>query len=172
MSRYRAAGRSSMRASTTLANSTDCRCSSGSAGSASHLSTSDAPWSDHITPPFGSLAVLGGPRDRLAVSGQPGQRPVDLAEGHRLAAAEERVVVALEFVAMARLPLQQAEPRQGNTHTREHTLSVYPRKVIAESLSPGASLRGQHPGRGERGYRASISMTSGAGSVATGPASR
>src|SRR5215813_4352854 len=56
------------------------------------------------------------PAGYLAVPGQPPERGVHLAEWQRFAAAEVRVVVALEVIPVARLTLEQTEKGQRNCH--------------------------------------------------------
>src|SRR6266545_3589620 len=80
---------------------------------------------DGVALAFRSGAGLHLAGRHLAVSGQSGQRGVHLPERERLAATEVGVVVALQVVAVARLSLEQPKQGQWNTHTREHTRSVY-----------------------------------------------
>jgi hypothetical protein len=58
------------------------------------------------------------PGDQLAIAGKPAEGRVYLAERERLAPAEVRVVVALEVVTVARLPLEQAQESERNGHDR------------------------------------------------------
>ena len=130
-SRYASAGLPSISASVTFANSTVCRCGSGSTGSASHASTSARPRSViayrlRSGPSPGSAS----PPIDLAVPGQPAERRVDLPERQLLAPAEVGVVVALEVIAVARLPFKQPEQGQGDAHPPEYTLSVYSAQVL------------------------------------------
>ena len=65
-----------------------------------------------IRPPAG----LHLSRRHLPITGQTGQRGIDLAELERLAPAEVGVVVALEVVAIARFTLEEAEEGKGYAH--------------------------------------------------------
>src|SRR6266498_1787706 len=81
-----------------------------------------------------ALAVRSRPRldltrADLAVAGEPGEGGVDLTEREGPAPAEVGVVVALEVVAVAGLPLQQAEEGQGNVHGPKTTLKVYSQSI-------------------------------------------
>ena len=82
------------------------------------LDLGGAPLGDDVALAVRPLARLDVADHHLAVAGQPAEGRVDLAERQRLAAAEERVVVALEVVAVARLPFEQAEQGEGNAHGR------------------------------------------------------
>src|SRR6185437_5779581 len=100
------------------------------------LQFGDALVGDDVALAIGAGARLGLGGDHLAVAGQPGERRVDLSEREWLAAAEERVVVALEVVAVARLALEQAQQGQGNRHALDNTLSVYAAVVpVARTVS-------------------------------------
>jgi hypothetical protein len=83
---------------------------------------------DDVALAVGSVARLDAD-DHLAVAGQPGQGRVDLAERQRPTPPEERVVVALQVVAVAGLALEQTEQSQGNAHDSTiryaYTLRVY-----------------------------------------------
>ena len=59
---------------------------------------------------------------------------------------EVGVVVPLEVVAVARLPLKQPEKRQWNTHTSEYTFRVYGRQGGSEKEWSGPGLPGRLPG--------------------------
>src|SRR6266536_1883457 len=89
-----------------------------------------------------ALAVRSRPRRDLtradlAVAGEPGEGGVDLTEREGPAPAEVGVVVALEVVAVAGLPLQQAEEGQGNVHGPKTTLKVYSQSIAAEPDGSG-----------------------------------
>ena len=94
-----------------------------------------ADWGDGV-----ALAVRAGAgfdltRQDLAVAGQPAQRGVHLPERESLATAEVGVVVTLQLVTVARLPLQQTQ--KGNRHT--HTLREYTECI--EPSSPRIEVR-------------------------------
>jgi hypothetical protein len=78
-----------------------------------------------------AVAWLGAARDDLAVPGESAERGVHLPERQLLAASEEGAVVALEVVAVARFPFEQAEQSQRNAHIPHSTLSVYTEQVSA-----------------------------------------
>src|SRR5262249_7821308 len=88
-------------------------------------------------------AGLGLP-DRLAVPREAAKGCVHLAKGQLAPAAEVGVVVALQLVAVARLAFEEAEEGHGNTHTCEHTLSVYVQSIAS---LPGPPPRLWRPGR-------------------------
>src|SRR5512133_3472930 len=107
-------------------------------------------------PQFGdrvALAVRTRPRldltrADLAVAGEPGEGGVDLTEGEGPTPAEVGVVVALEVVAVAGLPLQQAEEGKGNAHERKTTLRVYFQSIATEPDGAGRALLGRLPAGG------------------------
>jgi len=80
---------------------------------------------DHVPLAVGSGAGLRVADHDLAVARQPAQRGVELPERERLAPAEQRVVVALEVVAVAGLALEEAEQGQRDAHAGIYTLGVY-----------------------------------------------
>ena len=85
---------------------------------------------DGVALAVGTLACFGRTLDHLAVAGKAGEGGIDLTEGKGSFPAEVGVVVALEVVAVARLPVEQAEQGQRHVaHRRRlrlaHTLSQY-----------------------------------------------
>ena len=96
---------------------------------------------DHVALAVGPGAGLRFAHHHLAVAGQPAQRGVELPERQRPAAAEERVVVALEVVAVARLAFEEPEQGEGNAHAVGIPPGYTPRKYCpAGHDRPGATL--------------------------------
>ena len=91
VSRYSSGGRPSISASTTLANSTVCRCGSGSTGSYSQVYIGPAAVGDDVALAVRAFGRATSPIDDLAVAGQPAGGWLDLAERQRLAPTEEGV---------------------------------------------------------------------------------
>src|SRR3984893_11671145 len=76
-----------------------------------------------------AVARLGIAGDHLAVACQPSERGVHLTERQMLPAAEEIVVVALEVIAVARLPFKQAEQGAWDAHAGQYILSGYLKQI-------------------------------------------
>src|SRR5579859_1303912 len=87
------------------------------------------------------LDLTGGD---LAVAGEPGKGGVDLTEGKRLAPAEVGVVVPLQVVAVAGIPLQQAKESKGNAHQGQTTLRVYSQSIPRLKLQTFATAPPAH----------------------------
>src|SRR6201993_4446953 len=81
------------------------------------------------------LGIAGGD---LPVPRQPAERGVHLAERQLLPPSEEGVVIALEVVAVARLPFKQTEQGEWDAHAGHYMLGVYPKQITALSSYPVA----------------------------------
>jgi hypothetical protein len=112
------------------------------------LDIGDARAGDDVAPAFRAGSLLDRPGYRLAVPCQPAQGRVHLAVPERLAPAEVCVVIPLEVVAVARLPLQQAQQGQRNIHNRENTPRVFSQKVAAVPEPPSSGPRENARGGG------------------------